>query len=65
MFNIKANGEVILITSCSEELEEFLDEHAELAKRHGYELCVNGTPIHTLEHPIPSILAACEEGSLP
>lgn len=65
MFNVKANDEVILITSCPEELEEFLDEHEEISKRHGYELKVNNTPVHTLEHPIPSILEACIEGTLP
>lgn len=49
--NLKANGETLFITSCRDELEEFLDENEEICRRHGYELTLNGRPIHKLEHP--------------
>ena len=64
-FNVRANGVVVFITTCPEELEEYLDKYAEISHRHGYELAVNGRSIQPLEHPIPSILRACIEGTLP
>lgn len=50
--NLKANDETLLITSCVEELEEYLDKYEEICRRHGYELTLNGQTIHKLEHPL-------------
>lgn len=47
------------------DLQSFLAETHEHYTSQGYELAIGGIQLNSLSHPIPSILDACIEGTLP